>query len=266
MPRVTMNSFWRALGPGMDSWRGPVMAHSLGARKRVGKAASLGGFSLNVANSRSARDMSAHFASVEASPETSAREVASIASVADAWVAVQGRQEVMVSEDCIAGSEGGCDKCEGGGSIGTGDGGGGSEGCAQPERGRAQLVRRAGERAEDGGWRVGVTGARRLFTIQDLKGYRFPALVDGDCRTHVFNSAETCLADDLVDVVKTGAGGLVLNLQLKEARDAAEIVRLYRKMLAAALAGFKPSGMDLRALKTVSGPSLTRGHFAERAP
>jgi putative protease len=134
----------------------------------------------------------------------------------------------MVTEDCILGSDGGCEDCQG------------SEKC-------------------------GSQSDRRRFRVTDLKGYQFPVLVDADCRTHVFNSAETCLADMLDEVVATGAGGLVLNLQLKEPGQAEEIVRLYRKMLAAAISGKRFPESDVMEVKALSARKLTRGHFDERA-
>jgi putative protease len=230
LPRITTNKFFRLAGERLKRHHGPLMAHSLGARRFLGKSVAYGGFSLNVANSRTALAMRSVFDSVEASPEAGSAELADISGAIDAWVSVHGHQEVMVTEDCILGSGGGCEEC-----------GQGSE-------------------------KSGAASDRRQFCITDLKGYQFPVLVDADCRTHVYNSAETCMADMLDEVVATGAGGLVMNLQLKEITQAEETVRLYRKMLAAALSGNKFPESDVMAVKALSSRKLTRGHFDGRAP
>ncbi|MFH0816849.1 MAG: U32 family peptidase [Methanobacteriota archaeon] len=229
LPRITTNRFFRLAGERLKSFKGPLMAHTLGARRFFGKNASFGGFSLNIANSQTARAVRPLFESVEASPEASAAELGAISSAIDTWVSVHGRQEVMVTEDCILGSEGGCEDC-----------------------GHGLNCR-------------GDSTERRRFSVTDLKGYEFPVVVDAECRSHVYNSAETCMADMLGEVVATGVGGLVLNLQLMEPPQAEEIAKLYRKMLAAIQDGRGIPDSDVLAVKALSSKKLTRGHFDERA-
>lgn len=112
LPRITTSAFFRLAGERLSSHEGAFMVHSLGAKRYLGGKAKYGGFSLNMANSASAAHLSKSFEAVEASPETSRDELSAIAHVIGTWVAVQGNQEVMVSEDCITAADGSCALCE----------------------------------------------------------------------------------------------------------------------------------------------------------
>ena len=86
----------------------------MGAQRAFGKQAVFGGFSLNMLNSQSAGTLRGCFDAVWASPEANLSQIKALSSIVDTWCMVQGRQEVMVTEDCIVASTLKCDDCKSG--------------------------------------------------------------------------------------------------------------------------------------------------------
>lgn len=218
LPRITTNAFFAKHGQALRGTGKTMLAHSMGAKKHVGEKAAYGGFSLNLANSWSAALAAKHFTAFEASPEVDLEGLKAMAQIADVWTTVQGRQELMVTEDCIPKSAGACDDCQSG-----------------------------------------------ILELVDGTGARFPFLRDSACRTHIYNSAETCMVDKLADVVAAGVSGIVIDLRLKNDDDAAAIAKSYRTVLDCATSGKAVSDEVVQTVKSLSSPKLTHGHFIDKA-
>jgi putative protease len=104
-----------------------------------------------------------------------------------------------------------------------------------------------------------------FFGIRDATGHIFPVRTDGECRSHIYNSAELCLIDYLPSIRNAGINEVVIDARGRTETYILEITRLYRQAID--LSGQKIPGQrqQLKALKDaiknlVFG-GITTGHF-----
>jgi len=217
LPRITTNAFYEKEAEAVKRLGNRIMVHGMGAKRIFEKQAAFGGFSLNMLNSHSAGLLRDRFEAVWASPEANLFQLKMLSSIIDTWCLVQGRQEVMVTEDCIVASTEKCDDCKSG-----------------------------------------------MFTITDDKSMSFPVLRDREHRSHIFNSAVTCMIDRLENVVGSGVSGIIVDIGLDANDKGIRILSSYRRVLDAVLAGGNLAKADIEAVKSLSGVRLTRRHFEDK--
>jgi len=68
----------------------------------------------------------------------------------------------------------------------------------------------------------------REFELVDEKGYAFPLKLDSNCRTHLLNSKELCMLNDIPDIAKTGVSSIRIDARTVESSRIEEITRSYR--------------------------------------
>lgn len=67
-----------------------------------------------------------------------------------------------------------------------------------------------------------------VFEIADEKGFEFPVKTDSDCRTHIFNSREMCLLDDVPHLIKAGVSRLRIDARTLDEERVQMVTRAYR--------------------------------------
>jgi U32 family peptidase len=109
------------------------------------------------------------------------------------------------------------------------------------------------------------TDHSEFFGIRDMTGQIFPVRTDGECRSHIYNSAELCLIDYLPSIRNAGINEVVIDARGRPETYILEITRLY--LQAIYLSEQKTPGQhhQLKALKDaiknlVFG-GITTGHF-----
>jgi putative protease len=107
-----------------------------------------------------------------------------------------------------------------------------------------------------------------LWGLQDFK-HIFPLWVDDEGRTHIFNSAETCLIDLLPEICRIGLEGVSLDARGRTESYAQEVtgaynlaIELTERLMATDPAPLKEGLLDLkeRILPLALG-GITHGHF-----
>ena len=105
----------------------------------------------------------------------------------------------------------------------------------------------------------------RDYGMADSTGRIFPVLVDGYGRTHVYNSAVTCLIDSIPWVLDTGIDGISLDLRLSPPETVEKAVALYNEAIAASREKGRERSAVLSSLKKkiskLYGGEITAGHF-----
>ena len=89
-------------------------------------------------------------------------------------------------------------------------------------------------------------------TLKDRKGYEFPVITDPSGRSHVYNSVPLDLTSSLAELLEAGVSSFRIDLAVETADEAAAVVHMARKALAAAVAG-KQLTPVARAGKSTSG-------------
>ncbi|MDD1693707.1 MAG: DUF3656 domain-containing protein [Methanoregula sp.] len=193
-----------------------------------------GSVGLNIFNHAAATRDILRYEVLTVSPELSRDEIALLANPAmvneDAPVfslIVQGSSEALVTEDCIS-----------------------------------RLVRHC---------RPGSSGKENMsphdFTgLRDETGRVFPFCSDGDCRTHLANTAELCLIDHLPEIRDAGITDIAIDARFRPPAYAGTMVPLYREAVEIVQAGTgKTRDEELGRIKervkefTIGG--ITAGHF-----
>lgn len=98
--------------------------------------------------------------------------------------------------------------------------------------------------------------------IIDPKGFRFPVLIDQTERTHIYNSKELCLLEELPKAAETGVAFIRLLLEGYSPEEIASVCSMYCK----ALDELAHSGSIEKALAEAEGAHIsftehTTGHF-----
>jgi len=104
-----------------------------------------------------------------------------------------------------------------------------------------------------------------FFGIRDTTGHIFPVRTDGECRSHIYNSAELCLIDYLPSIRSAGINEVVIDARGRPETYILEITRLYRQAID--LEGQKIPNQrhqlkELKdAIKNLVFGGITTGHF-----
>lgn len=103
-----------------------------------------------------------------------------------------------------------------------------------------------------------------FWGLQDLRRI-FPVRLDDDMRTHIFNSAETCLLDYMPRIFEIGLDGVAVDARGRTERYAREMAEIYLQAIALTEKGGGSLREDLQALKERVRPmalgGITSGHF-----
>ncbi|HTY14350.1 MAG TPA: U32 family peptidase [Methanoregulaceae archaeon] len=99
--------------------------------------------------------------------------------------------------------------------------------------------------------------------ILDRTGRAFPIWTDWSCRTHLLNSSETCLADEIPWIESAGVASVAIDARRKPPRYSEEMVRLYREVMAGPRVDgrLKKNPGILGRIKELSLGGITAAHF-----
>jgi U32 family peptidase len=104
-----------------------------------------------------------------------------------------------------------------------------------------------------------------FFGIRDSTGHIFPVRTDGECRSHIYNSAEICLIDYLPSIRNTGINEVIIDARGRPETYVLEMTHLYRQAIE--LSGQTAPGQhhQLKELKDIIKNlvfgGITTGHF-----
>ncbi len=95
------------------------------------------------------------------------------------------------------------------------------------------------------------------FDIVDEKGFEFAVKTDQECRTHIFNSRELCLLDDIPRLIRAGISRLRIDSRNMDDKRTAMVTRAYRANIDAFYTG------DIKHIWQGSDitEEHTRGHY-----
>ena len=105
---------------------------------------------------------------------------------------------------------------------------------------------------------------KEFWGLQDMRRI-FPLRLDDDRRTHIFNSAETCLLDQMPEIFAIGLDGVAVDARGRTREYAREMTEIYRKAIDLTEKGDGTLRQDLESLKESIRPlalgGITHGHF-----
>ena len=105
---------------------------------------------------------------------------------------------------------------------------------------------------------------KEFWGLQDMRRI-FPLRLDDDRRTHIFNSAETCLLDQMPEIFAIGLDGVAVDARGRTREYAREMTEIYRKAIDLTKRGEGTLHQDLESLKESIRPlalgGITHGHF-----
>ena len=87
-----------------------------------------------------------------------------------------------------------------------------------------------------------------FWGLQDFKRI-FPLRQDDDKRTHIFNSAETCLLDYMPEVFNIGLDGVAVDARGRTRKYAREMTQIYLEAIELTKMGGISLSEELRGLK-----------------
>ncbi|MCU0637270.1 MAG: U32 family peptidase [Methanothrix sp.] len=103
-----------------------------------------------------------------------------------------------------------------------------------------------------------------FWGLQDMRRI-FPIRLDDESRTHIFNSAETCLLDHMPRIFDLGLNCLAVDARFRTAEYAREMTRIYKMAIDLTECRGETLNEDLQALKEAVMPlalgGITHGHF-----
>ena len=199
-----------------------IIAANLGVLEIARKAGLkiLTDSSLNVFNNHSLHALEEKGASaVTLSTEMNLGQITEIAKYGDCEYIAHGQIQIMESEHCLIGSV-------------------------------------LGEKDENG-FNCGSQCKGGKFEIIDEKGFEFPIKTDSQCRTHIFNSRELCLLDDIPQLIKAGVSRLRIDARNMDNYNVGMVTRAYRANIDAYYSGDTKhvwQGSDISEFHT-------RGHY-----
>ena len=89
--------------------------------------------------------------------------------------------------------------------------------------------------------------------------------MDGECRSHIYNSSELCLIDHLPSLLQMGINEVIIDTRGRTTGYAREMTGIYKKAIALVHDGIKTPDKRLELLKdTVKRYALggiTAGHY-----
>ena len=105
---------------------------------------------------------------------------------------------------------------------------------------------------------------KEFWGLQDMRRI-FPLRLDDDRRTHIFNSAETCLLDQMPEIFAIGLDGVAVDARGRTREYASEMTEIYRNAINLTKRGEGTLHQDLESLKESIRPlalgGITHGHF-----
>jgi U32 family peptidase len=111
----------------------------------------------------------------------------------------------------------------------------------------------------------GDTDTTAFFGIMDVTGHTFPVRIDGECRSHIYNSAEICLIDHLPSLMQIGINEVVIDARGRTGTYTGEMIRLYREAILLAKKGVRTDDYQFEqlkdAVKRLAIGGITTGHF-----
>jgi len=109
------------------------------------------------------------------------------------------------------------------------------------------------------------TRSPAFFGIRDATGHVFPVRIDGECRSHIYNSAEICLIDHLPSLMQVGINEVVIDARGRPGTYTGEMTRLYRQAITLAKKKIRTQDHQLEelkgAVKRLALGGITAGHF-----
>jgi putative protease len=111
----------------------------------------------------------------------------------------------------------------------------------------------------------GETAVAKFFGIVDTTGHVFPVRVDGECRSHIYNSSEICLVDHLPELMQIGINEVFIDTRGRTATYTGDMTRFYREAVQLVEKGAgtgDPGTEKLKdAIKRRAIGGITAGHF-----
>lgn len=238
LPRITRPSFLSISAPLLaKSGLHGVMVENVGALQAALEIEPhlriYGGMGLNVCNHMTVQALAPQLAFITLSPELSMRQLTGTVAAARRLsnspgmeLVVHGSLEVMIAEDCVP--------CLAGGT---------------PEKGSRSQAK---------------FDSQAFWGLQDMRRI-FPLRVDEDFRTHIFNSAETCLVDLMPEIVSAGLNGIALDARGRTLEYAQKMTEAYKTAISLTEKGSGNLRQELISLKEAIVPltigGITHGHF-----
>jgi len=187
-----------------------------------------GGMGLNVCNHLTVQALSPPLSLITLSPELSARQLAAVVS-ASRFLPQASSLELVVQGSLEVMVAEDCIPCLAGPHAAT----------------------------DDSGQFWGLQDMRRVFPLQ----------LDDDSRTHIFNSVETCLLDQMPRIAAMGLDGVALDGRGRGEAYAREMTEIYRRAIELTERGGERLEQDLQELKEKVVPlalgGITYGHFVK---
>ncbi len=197
-----------------------------------------GGMGLNVCNHLTVQALSKSLQMLTLSPELSARQLALIVAAMRPHtnqpaleLVVQGSLEVMVAEDCVP--------------------------C---------LVRGNHTKEKTSSSTRTEPSNEEFWGLQDMRRI-FPLRLDDEKRTHIFNSAETCLLDMMPEIFAIGLDGVAVDARGRTGIYARQMTAIYKRAMDLVKEGGENLRQDLQAqnesIACMSLGGVTHGHFVK---
>jgi putative protease len=104
-----------------------------------------------------------------------------------------------------------------------------------------------------------------FFGIRDSTGHVFPVRIDGECRSHIYNSLEICLIDYLPSIREAGVNEVIIDARGMPGTYTLEMTRLYRQAVNLSIQGNRHRDHQIAelkdAVKRLVFGGITTGHF-----
>lgn len=111
----------------------------------------------------------------------------------------------------------------------------------------------------------GLGAAGSWFGLKDAKGHVFPVTIDDECRTHIWNSRETCIIDHLDALMDAGIRYVAIDCRIRNGRYAGSVVNAYKEAFELLFLGKSMKGREIQELKDrlqqMASGGITSGHF-----
>ncbi len=110
-----------------------------------------------------------------------------------------------------------------------------------------------------------IPGGRQWFGIKDVKRHIFPVTIDTECRTHIWNSRETCVIDHLDLLVDTGISHIAIDCRIRNGLYAESVINTYKEAFELLFTGKSMKNREIQELKDrlqqMASGGITTGHF-----